>query len=76
MEKSELILVGRVENLAALAFELGCQIGRLPSIYLDLPLGAPLKLANSVGCGEGENLENVGLEVEMVFVESEEAHSY
>ena len=52
MEKSELILVGRVENLAALAFELGCQIGRLPSIYLDLPLGAPLKLANSVGCGE------------------------
>ncbi|KAL6318366.1 hypothetical protein AAG906_039458 [Vitis piasezkii] len=33
MEKSELILVGRVENLAALAFELGCQIGGfLPSI--------------------------------------------
>ncbi|RVW37498.1 hypothetical protein CK203_117104 [Vitis vinifera] len=62
MEKSELILVGRVENLAALAFELGCQIGRLPSIYSDLPLGAPLKLANSVGCGEGENLEKAGLE--------------
>ena len=43
LEKSELILVGRVENIDDLAMEFGCRVGSLPSTYLGLPLGAPLK---------------------------------
>ena len=38
--KSELISVGKVENLE-LAFKLGCKVGVLPTSYLGLPLGAP-----------------------------------
>ena len=38
--KSELILVGKVENLEELAFKLGCKVGVLPPSYLGLPLGA------------------------------------
>ena len=41
MDKSELILVGGVENTEALAVDLGCKVGSLPSIYLGLPLGVP-----------------------------------
>ena len=41
LHKSELILVGGVENAKALAAELGCNVGSLPSSYLGLPLGAP-----------------------------------
>ena len=40
LEKSEMILVGAKENEDALAAELGCQIGGVPSTYLGLPLGA------------------------------------
>ena len=43
LDKSEIIPVGRVENLEVLAFELGCKVGKLPSLYLGLPLGAPHK---------------------------------
>ena len=43
LEKSELILVGRVENIDDLALDFGCRVGSLPSTYLGLPLGAPLK---------------------------------
>ena len=43
LEKSELILVGMVENLDDLIVELGCKVGNLSSSYLGLPLGAPLK---------------------------------
>lgn len=43
LDKSELISVGCVENVKALAAELGCKVGRLPSSYLGLPLGAPFK---------------------------------
>ena len=32
--------VGRVENLEVLALEFGCKVGRLPTSYLGLPLGA------------------------------------
>ena len=32
--------MGRVENAKSLAVELGCKIGSLPTIYLDLPFGA------------------------------------
>ena len=43
LEKSELIPVGRVNDIVDLALELGCKVGGLPSSYLGLPLGAPFK---------------------------------
>ena len=43
LEKSELIPVGRVENLDDLLVELGCKVGSLSFSYLGLPLGAPFK---------------------------------
>ena len=38
LDKSEILLVGRVENLEKLALKLGCKVGMLPSSYLGLPL--------------------------------------
>ncbi|RVX07825.1 Retrovirus-related Pol polyprotein from type-1 retrotransposable element R2 [Vitis vinifera] len=43
LEKSELIPVGRVENIDDLALDFGYKVGSLPSTYLGLPLGAPFK---------------------------------
>ena len=43
LDKSEIIPVGKVENLEVLALELGCK-GKLSFVYLGLPLGAPHKL--------------------------------
>ena len=43
LEKSELIPIGRVENIDDLALDFGCRVGSLPSTYLGLPLGAPFK---------------------------------
>ena len=43
LEKSELILVGRVENIDDFALDFGCRVGSLPSTYLGLPLGALFK---------------------------------
>ena len=43
LDKSELILMGNVVNLNALAVELGCRTGHPPSTYLGLPLGASHK---------------------------------
>ena len=43
LEKSELIPVGRVDDIEDLALELGCKVGGLPSCYLGLPLGGPFK---------------------------------
>ncbi|RVW73596.1 hypothetical protein CK203_056989 [Vitis vinifera] len=43
LEKSELIPVGRVENIDDLALDFGCRLGSLPSTYLGLPLGVPFK---------------------------------
>ncbi|RVW78761.1 putative mitochondrial protein [Vitis vinifera] len=40
LDKSEILSVGRVENLEALALEAGCKVGRLSSSYLGIPLGA------------------------------------
>ncbi|RVW41575.1 putative ribonuclease H protein [Vitis vinifera] len=40
LDKSEILQVGRVENLEALALEVGCKVGRLPSSYLGIPSGA------------------------------------
>ena len=39
LDKSEILPVGRVENMEALALEVGCKVGRLPSSYLGIPLG-------------------------------------
>ena len=39
LDKSEILPIGRVENLEALALEVGCKVGRLPSSYLGIPLG-------------------------------------
>ncbi|RVW78519.1 putative mitochondrial protein [Vitis vinifera] len=39
LDKSEILSVGRVENLETLALEAGCKVGRLPSSYLGIPLG-------------------------------------
>lgn len=43
LEKSELIPMGRVDNIDVLAWDMGCKVGRLPSTYLSLPLGALYK---------------------------------
>ena len=43
LEKSELILIGRVHDIEDLALELRCKVGGVPSCYLGLPLGDPFK---------------------------------
>nr|CAN74005.1 hypothetical protein VITISV_006236 [Vitis vinifera] len=43
LNKSEILPMGRVENVEILAAELGCKVGSLPSTYLGFPLGAPHK---------------------------------
>ncbi|RVX12905.1 putative ribonuclease H protein [Vitis vinifera] len=40
LAKSEVILVGEVEDIEELAVEIGCRVGALPTVYLGLPLGA------------------------------------
>ena len=42
LDKSEIIVMGRVENVEELAIEFGCKVSKLPS-YLGLPLGARFK---------------------------------
>ncbi|RVW90151.1 Transposon TX1 uncharacterized 149 kDa protein [Vitis vinifera] len=42
-DKSEVILIGRVDYLENIISVLGCRIRNLPSSYLGLPLGAPFK---------------------------------
>ena len=44
LNKSEIIPVGRITDVDALALELGCKEGALPSSYLGLPLGTPHNL--------------------------------
>ena len=39
LDKSELILVGAIDNLDALTAKLGCRTRHLPTTYLALPLG-------------------------------------
>ena len=50
LDKSELIPMGRVENVDDLAGELGCKVGRFPSTYLGMPLGASF---NSMAAWDG-----------------------
>ena len=51
LAKSEIILVGVVEEIVEMAVELGCKVGQLPSAYL----GAPNK-ASSVWDGGEERV--------------------
>ena len=41
LSKSEIIPVGRVDDVEMITSELGCVVGFLPTTYLGLPLGAP-----------------------------------
>lgn len=41
LSKSEIITMGRVENMEEMVVELGCKVEALPSSYLGLLLGAP-----------------------------------
>ena len=50
LSKSELIPIGRVDNLEDLASALGRKEGALPTTYLGLPLGA---LSNSLAIWNG-----------------------
>ena len=43
MRKSEMVPVGEVANITALADFLCCQVGSLPMTYLGAPLGSPFK---------------------------------
>ena len=43
LAKSEIILIGEVEEVDELAVELGCRVGQLPVVYLGLPLGVSNK---------------------------------
>uniref|UniRef100_A0A2N9G249 Reverse transcriptase domain-containing protein n=1 Tax=Fagus sylvatica TaxID=28930 RepID=A0A2N9G249_FAGSY len=43
LSKSELVPVGHVPNVTALASILGCRVSALPLMYLGLPLGASFK---------------------------------
>ena len=43
IDKSEVILVGGVENMEELAMGLGCGVRKLPTSYLGLPLGVIFK---------------------------------
>ncbi|RVW26012.1 LINE-1 retrotransposable element ORF2 protein [Vitis vinifera] len=45
LAKSEVIPVGEIQRIEELAMELGCRVGKLPSVYLGLPLGVPNKAA-------------------------------
>ena len=56
LEKSELILVGRVHDIEGLALELGCKVSGLPSCYLGLPLGLEEHGRGSIYLKEGDSL--------------------
>ncbi|RVW92264.1 Pyrroline-5-carboxylate reductase [Vitis vinifera] len=43
LDKNELISVGEVPNVEELSSWLGCKVGKLPTTYLGLPLGALFK---------------------------------
>ena len=46
VEKSEIVPVGEVGNIGALADILRCRLGSLPMKYLGMPLGTPYKTAS------------------------------
>ena len=46
LAKSEVILIGEVEDIDELAVELGCRVESLPTVYLGLPLKANHKASS------------------------------
>ena len=54
MDKSEILPVGRVENLEVLALEVGCKVGRLPTSYLGIPFGGESQVRDFLGWGGRE----------------------
>ena len=46
VEKIEIVPVGEVNNLDALANILQCRVGSLPMKYLGMPLGTSFKIAS------------------------------
>ena len=46
MGKSEVVPIGKVNNLIALADLLSCRVGSLPMKYLGMPLGTSFKTAS------------------------------
>ncbi|RVW35135.1 hypothetical protein CK203_085898 [Vitis vinifera] len=67
LDKSEILPVGRVENLEALDLEVGCKVGRLPSSYLGIPLGANYKSV-AVWDGVGREISENACHVKMQFI--------
>ncbi|RVW91675.1 LINE-1 reverse transcriptase-like [Vitis vinifera] len=63
LDKSEILPVGRVENLELLALEIGCKVGRLPTSYLGIPLGANHK---SVAVWDGVEERAISLRLEKI----------
>ena len=43
LDKSEIIAVGKAENVEELALKFGCKVSKLSYSYLGLPLGAHFK---------------------------------
>ena len=68
LNKSEILLMGRVENLEVLSLELGCKVGMLPSSYLGLPLGAPHKSNGSLGWGGGEVSQEISFVKKTIYL--------
>ena len=54
LAKSEIILIGEVEEVDELAVELGCRVGQLLVVYLGLPLGVSNKVVSRWDGVEGK----------------------
>ena len=74
LEKSELIPVGRVNDIEDLTLELGCKVGGLPSSYLGLPLGAPFKSEVVWDCVEERFRKKVGYVEETIYFQRGKTH--
>ncbi|RVW39747.1 hypothetical protein CK203_074686 [Vitis vinifera] len=70
LDKSEILPVGRVENLETLALEAGCKVGRLPSSYLGIPWGRTTSLW-LFGMGWKRDSETTGLVEETIISKRE-----
>ena len=76
LAKSELILVGEVEEIEEMAVELGCRVGSLPTVYLGLPLGAYHKTLSMWRWGGRENEEKTSLVEKTIYFQRRENYPY
>jgi hypothetical protein len=67
LSKSELVLVGDVDNMVGLAVIMGCGVSSLPFKYLDLPLGASYK-ANHIWDNVIEKIEHCLASWKMMYL--------